>query len=217
MSRTDPATVPAAREASVNTSDSVRRWSRTIGQLRQRASKVRRGSASPLDDFLVEDLIEACTSLLFEVAGSDHIIHELRSALRNERDVARQLFRALTIPWVCTDKTGRILDVNAAGATMLNVSIRHLVTRELLHFSDNRQSFEDLLRALDQQPDGIKTTLTLRPRERATILSQVTVVPHRVDGTTRHFWFFLPDESMIQFRGRRPPNARERDGNTQTG
>lgn len=217
MSRTDLAAVPTVRDVSVNTSDSVRRWSRTIGHLRQRASKLRRGSAPPLDEGLVEDLIEVCTNLLFEVAGSDHTIQELRSTLRNERDVARQLFQALTIPWVCTDATGRILEVNAAGATMLNVSIRHLVTRELLHFSDNRQSFEDLLRALDQQPDGIKTTLTLRPRERATILSQVTVVPHRVDGTTRHFWFFLPDESMIQFRGRKAPNARERDGTTQRG
>jgi PAS domain-containing protein len=186
-------------------SDPTRRWTHLVGQLRQRASKLRRGDAAApsLQDVLVDDLIVTCTSLLQELGGFDLQVQSRRAEAQSERDRADYLFEHMPAACVSTDDAGRILAANQAAGRLVNVSARHLKDRLLIHFAQDRSAFSTLVRGLSGHVDGIEATLTMRPRERAAVQIRATVVPEHADSTSRWFWFLAPTDAPIGSSPRR--------------
>jgi PAS domain-containing protein len=200
-------------------SDPTRRWTHIVGQLRRRASKLRRADsiAPSLQEVLVDELVVTCTSLLQELGGLDLEVQSRRAEAQYERERANYLFERMAAACVSTDDAGRILAANQAAARLLNVSARHLKDRLLLHFAQDRSAFTAVLRGLPGQVDGIETTLTMRPRERAATSLRATVVPDRAVTTARWFWFFAPTDSSIGSATGRVPSDDASSRPLQTG
>jgi len=95
-------------------------------------------------------------------------------------------------PCLCADENGRISRANRAAALLLNVSARHLVDQPLLHFTQDRDGFLDVLRRVRRDRTPLQCALAIRPRERGTVATMVTVVPRTPDAASEWLWFLEP-------------------------
>ena len=121
-----------------------------------------------------------------------------RSEIEAERNRWEALFDNAPLPYVLTDPSGTIRDVNAAGANLLAVSRRFLSGKVLTVFVDGgRSEFQqEMIRAAEAQHEPVRVSFVLRPRERAPILVGATV--HRFslpDGIPGLWWVFEPAAS----------------------
>ncbi len=109
-----------------------------------------------------------------------------------ERGRSQVLFERAPTPYILTDDTGTIRDVNDAGASLLAISRKFLVGKTITVFVDGRrvEFLEDVARAVTaDQP--VTITFTLRPRERAP--QPASAILHRFtlpDGTCGLWWVF---------------------------
>jgi PAS domain-containing protein len=87
------------------------------------------------------------------------------------------LFEEMPVPCVETDASGIIFNANRAAATMLNTSVKHLGARLLMHFAEDRDRFGQLLRGLSLDGSRHSSSLVIRPRERAPMHVEATVMP----------------------------------------
>ena len=176
--------------------DFSRRWTREIGQLRSRASKAsHHGITAPqapeLADVL-EHALAMCTNLLQDLAGSRLECARLTRSLNASAADWDHLLDQLPVACVLTDAAGSISSANRAAALMLNLSVKHLSGRTLLHFTQDREEFPVLLNVLSTAGRQLSTTLTIRPRERAPLDVDVIVRPGTPDDTSTWLWFLSP-------------------------
>jgi PAS domain-containing protein len=176
-------------------SDSARRWTWTVGQLRARAQRLkRRATGDPgASDAIVEEAIELCNNLLVELAGAEAETRKLRVALQQERQDATGLFERIPIASVATDAAGLITEANRHAALLLNVSARHLAGKPLLHFTHDRVGFLALLQSLPRDGSTSHGTISIRPRERRTMTVDIAVVPRTSMSATEWIWFLTPE------------------------
>jgi hypothetical protein len=80
-----------------------------------------------------------------------------------------------------------------AAASLLNTSVKHLAARLLMHFSEDRDRFGALLRGLSADSKH-RSPLIIRPRERAPIQLDATVVQRSPGDSASWLWFFTPPE-----------------------
>jgi PAS domain-containing protein len=176
--------------------DCSRRWTREIGELRSRASRAsHHGITAPQGPELADVLEEAlamCTNLLQELAGSRLECQRLGRSLNASGADWDHLLDQLPIACVLTDAAGSISSANRAAALMLNLSVKHLNGRALLHFTKDREGFPAPLDELSAAGRQLSTTLTIRPRERAPLEVDVIVRPGTPDNTSTWFWFLSP-------------------------
>jgi PAS domain-containing protein len=85
----------------------------------------------------------------------------------------------MTTPWAITDAAGYILEVNAEGARLLNLSARGARGRSLPAFftQDRPRLFNDLLRATEGTPIERATALQPRDRRARRVHLTLSVVP----------------------------------------
>jgi PAS domain-containing protein len=173
--------------------DPSRRWAREIGDLRTRAARTKRRSMSDsgLEDLLTEAL-GACDSLLFELAGARLELDRFVSSAKDDAADWSYLFDRMPVACVATDANGVITNANRSAALLLNLSAKNLGDRVLMHFFDGRESFCQLLHSLVVEPPPVRGSLSLRPRERAVVWTDVIVVPRTPGDLTTWLWFLLP-------------------------
>ena len=87
-----------------------------------------------------------------------------------------------------------ILGANPAAAVLFNTSVKHLTARLLMHFAEDRDQFGQLLRGLSADNVRHRCALIIRPRERAPVHMEATVVVRSPGDVSSWLWFFRPNE-----------------------
>ena len=175
--------------------DACRRWTIAITQLRSRAARARRGAASPAVSELIEEALALCEVVVRDLAGAGLQIDEVKEKLEAQSGLWSHLFEEMPGPCVETDSSGVILSANPAAAALLNTSVRHLPSRLLLHFADDRDQFGQLLRELSAESGQHRCSLIVRPRERAPLRVFATVVVRSPGNLDSWLWFLTPIDS----------------------
>jgi PAS domain-containing protein len=156
--------------------DAASSWARRVAALRTQAAMRNRDGAAPND--LTETVLSACEALVRELAGAQLTRDQLRADLRVADAAWDHLFDVIPSACVLTDSAGVILRANRAASTLLNMSATHLKRRELLVFSQDRETFRALLAELNRNPGAeLRARLMVRPRERKQTMTQLHVLP----------------------------------------
>jgi PAS domain-containing protein len=154
--------------------DSASSWARRVAALRAQAGRRSRGAA-PSD--VAEEALSICDALIRELAGAQLLRDQLRADVRMLGAAWDHLFQVMPSGCLLTDSASVILNANRAAGHLLNVSATHLKGRELLVFSQDRETFRSLLKELDQKRrTELRAGLMLRPRERKPMMTHVHVV-----------------------------------------
>jgi PAS domain S-box-containing protein len=181
-------------EISSSPSPAIRRWTRTLADLRLRASRRPRRpdvEAVPFEN-VADDALDLCQTLLQQTAAAELEGRRSMAAVRREREIRQHLFDKLPIASVTTDAAGYIRSANRAAALLLGMSASALRGRLFLLFAEDRAGFHDLLRT----PDGRThyATLTIRPRELRPLKVQVTIAPDEPGDASGWVWFLQPSD-----------------------
>jgi PAS domain-containing protein len=175
--------------------DAVRRWTLAIAQLRSRAVKARRTAAAPDVLEILEQTLALCDGMVRELAGTGLQFDAYKLKLDEQTALWSHLFEQMPLACVETDASGIIFNANQAAATMLNTSVKHLGARLLMHFAEDRDRFGQLLRGLPADGSRHRLSLIIRPRERAPVPVEATVITRAPGDTTSWLWFFTaPDQ-----------------------
>jgi PAS domain-containing protein len=153
---------------------------------------------------VVEQSLALSDSVVRELAGSGMESDTYKVKLDEQTALWAHLFEEMPLPCVETDANGIIFNANRAAATMLNTSVKHLGARLLMHFAEDRDRFGQLLRGLPSEGSRRRSSLIIRPRERAPMHLEATVIPRAPGDTTFWLWFFMPPEQP-------PVNSRRHD------
>jgi PAS domain-containing protein len=174
----------------VSDKDACRRWTIAISQLRSRAAKVRRGGHDTAD--LVDESLTLCDALVRDLAGAGLQLDESRLRLDSQISLWTHLFDEMPTACVETDASGVILGANPAAGVLFNTSVKHLTARLLMHFAEDRDQFGQLLRGLSADGGRHRCGLIIRPRERAPVHMEATVVVRSPGDLSSWLWFFTP-------------------------
>ena len=174
--------------------DVVRRWTIAIAQLRNRAAKVRRAATPPDVLEVVDQSLTLSDAVVRELAGTGLQFDAFKVKLDEQTALWSHLFEEMPLACVETDSSGIILNANRAAATLLNTSVKHLGARLLMHFAEDRDRFGQLLRGLPVDCSRHRLSLVIRPRERAPMHVDATVIPRSPGDTSSWLWFFMPPE-----------------------
>jgi PAS domain-containing protein len=204
MSSTDYHVPDPPRSSATELSATVRRRTRELAQLRTRAARLQRmpGAADSPLGITLEELVVLATGILQDLAGAEMEAERRLHAVRQERERADYLLDHIPVPCVAADHSGRIIQANRAAALLLNVSTRHLVDQQLLHFSQDRESFIQLLDRLRRDTAGAEAEVTFRPRERQSVTTGVRVIPRAAGSSGEWLWFFISDRAAPRASGR---------------
>jgi PAS domain-containing protein len=178
----------------VSDKDACRRWTIAISQLRSRAAKVRRGGAPQDTSDLVDQSLTLCEAIVRDLAGAGLLLDEGRVKLDSQIALWSHLFDEMPTACVETDASGVILGANPAAAMLFNTSVKHLSARLLMHFAEDRDQFGQLLRGLSADSVRHRCALIIRPRERAPVHMEATVVVRSPGDVSSWLWFFTPLE-----------------------
>lgn len=178
--------------------EAVRRWSPVLSRLRTHlhsAALTPHGAEICTEAFSVSEL------LLQELSACQAENADLRQTIRDLTNEWNALFDAMPIACVVTDAVGNVRLANRSASELLNTSAKHLSTRMLLHFVQERQVFSDLLRTVSRAENGRAARFVIRPRERAPREVDVFLVPSPGD-TSDWLWFLSPaaEKEMVALR-----------------
>jgi PAS domain-containing protein len=130
--------------------------------------------------------------LLRDLAGAYLHCERLHTRIHTEAAAWERLFDVMPSACVLTDRCGAILNANHAAGTLLNVAPRHLRDRDLLVFTDSRDLYRSVLERIAGEPEDVRVTFTVRPRERKPVKADVLVVPLSRHQTDLWLWFLGP-------------------------
>ena len=146
---------------------------------------------------------EELQGVLEELRASEAEVHSQHQALIRTRQTVeaeqqryQELFEFAPDSYLVTDANGKILEANAASATLLNLSLRFIIGKPLAVFIDQpeRYSFNlnlDRLQHLDKRQDW---EIRLRSQNRGPFDAALTVsAGHSADGHIVHFRWLLRD------------------------
>jgi PAS domain-containing protein len=160
----------------IDPTDAASAWARRLATLRKEAARRSRGAA-PTD--LTEEALSMCEALIRELAGAQLTHDRLRADLRIAEGAWDHLFEVMPSAGILTDRAGSIVNANRAASVLLNVSAAYLKGRDLLLFSEDRETFRMLVQELDRKRGAeLRAQLLLRPRERKPTAIQLYVTPY---------------------------------------
>jgi PAS domain-containing protein len=191
--------------ATVSDKDACRRWTIAISQLKSRAAKARRGGPHDTAE-LVDQSLTLCDAVVRDLAGAGLQLDESRLKLDSQISLWTHLFDEMPTACVETDASGVILGGNPAAAVLFNTSVKHLTARLLMHFAEDRDQFGQLLRGLSADGARHRCALVIRPRERAPVHMEATVVVRCPGDLSSWLWFFTPLDQH-EHATRRHPRA----------
>jgi PAS domain-containing protein len=186
--------------------DACRRWTIAISQLKSRVGKARRAGMTHDAADLVDQSLSLCDAIVRDLAGAGLQLDEARGKLDDQIGLWTHLFNEMPTACVETDASGVIVGANPAAAVLFNTSVKHLAARLLMHFAEDRDQFGQLLRGLSADSARHRCALIIRPRERAPVHMQATVVVRSPGDVSSWLWFFMPLEAHeSSTRRQRPP------------
>jgi len=162
--------------------------------MRTRAAKLRRAAVPPEVLDVVDQSLSLSDAVVRELAGTGLQFDAYKVKLDEQTALWSYLFEEMPLPCVETDASGIIFNANRAAATMLNTSVKHLGARLLMHFAEDRDRFGQLLRGLSLDGSRHSSSLIIRPRERAPMHVEATVIPRSPGDNSAWLWFFMPPE-----------------------
>jgi PAS domain-containing protein len=192
-------------------SAAIRRWVIEIGRLRTRLGKVARrippGSHEAGD--LSDSCLALCDSLLQELAASEVRCGGLAREKRAIETEWNGFVEELPVACLEVDAAGTIVSANTAAGVLLNTSRKHLESRALLYFCEDRDSFTALLRASAFDGGRTPTPLVIRPRERAPVPVQAIIAGRNTENASTQWWWFLTTSDALPrtTRSRRDPRS----------
>lgn len=144
-------------------------------------------------------MLDSCLSL------SDALLRDLSGACLANETLTRQLadrtrwwngaFTQMPIACLEVSDDGAILRANPSAGQLFNTSIRHLQGRHLLPFVQDRDGFALLLREITFDRTRVhQRTFTIRPRERAPLGVEFTVLQPGPDDDEARLWFVTRTE-----------------------
>jgi PAS domain-containing protein len=169
--------------------DSASSWARRLAAFRTQVGKRTRG---PRGNDVTEEALSMCDALIRELAGAQLARDQLRADLRVADAAWDHLFHVMPSACVLTNSGGAILNANRAASRLLNVSATHLQGRELLIFSQDRETCRALLDEMQRnRRTELRARVMLRPRERKPMATElhVAVAPGREDAW---LWIMTP-------------------------
>ena len=171
--------------------DQVPYWTRQLALLRARADRRERQGAAPGGE-IVGAALDACDSLLRELAGARTERDRLRAEVRTSSDAWEHLFDVTPTACLLTDSGGFIVNANRSAGALLGMSAKRLRDRELVVFSEDRAAFGALLKGIAaNSSEELRSTLRFRPRERKPLAVDVVVVA--LTAPSGHWlWFLTP-------------------------
>lgn len=178
-----------------------RRWDSILERARARIAARSRMLPPSVAD-VVEQTFDTCDALMKEVAACQAEIADLKKTLAGLAGEWAELFAAMPVPCILTDPAGTVLRSNHAAAVLLNVSSRHLESRLITHFIEDRARFIAALNELPSAGDRFSGSFHVRPRERAPLEVDAVAVRYATGGQPGWLWFFTRPEE--------PPRERER-------
>ena len=184
--------------------DDCRRWTTAITQLRSRAAKARRAPLAPEIVELIEQSLTLCDAMVRELAGAALQVDHSTLKLDAQTALWAHLFDEMPAACIETDADGVIVGANRAAGVLLNTSVKHLAARLLMHFTEDRDQFGQLLRGLSGENAGQRYALIVRPRERAPVAVEATVMVRNPGDLSSWLWFFTPTEQRTISRHDRP-------------
>jgi PAS domain-containing protein len=170
-----------------------------LASARQRFHQLQRRAASSKEPaaLLSRCLAELNTALEQTRVAQEQIvecrarIEQLQEQIRLQDERYWQLFAEIPQPYVVTNPSSAIVEVNKAGADLFNVSQRFLVGKTLGVFvCEDRTAFLESCARMASEGTPAQTTLKIRPRERAPL----NVAAHvSGDGRTLR-WLLKPSD-----------------------
>lgn len=168
-------------------------WATAMEKLKTHAARMQGSRLPPGLDQLLDQIFELGDLVLQELAGARDGF-EAR-IVRLEREASRHaeawtlLFDTMPVACVETHPNGIILRANTSAALLLNIGAKHLDGRLLTLFSEHRDQFNELLRTLSHGPARHRTSLAIRPRERAPFSAELLLMPSAADTPSSWLWF----------------------------
>jgi PAS domain S-box-containing protein len=176
-------------------------FEREFARIISRLGAFHQRAAGPADDIdLFPEAIEELGSALEELRVSEEQLRSqadeaasTRRLLEDERRRYRELFELAPFPYLITDRVGVIREANRRACAALRVQRRFLIGRPMITYlpTDDRRSFRDLLRRLDEgEPHG-DVQLRFEPRGDGAPLmatAAVSTVRDASGRTTRICW-----------------------------
>ena len=186
--------------------DASRRWTRELLALKTKAAKAVKGADARVADVLRETLA-ACDGLLHDLQATAGERSRLSDQIAAAGAEWVSLFDRLPCPCVCTDSQGFILKANAAAASLLAITSRHLDARLLTHFTEDREQFSRVLRAVGDRVE-VRERMSIRPRDRAPVTVDAVVMTKSPSDMGTLLWFLQPEGNRAdRFRGDRRTGA----------
>lgn len=179
------------------TSDASLRWKPIIDRVKTRLALKDPSMPRKLNSAL-DEAVATYDSLLQDMARLETENRAHRSRIRTLQDDWDCLFGRMPVACVMTDRSGVILRGNERAAALVNMSARHLEreNKPLIYFTQDREGFLELLKALWTGHDHVRGTLRVRPRERAPLMIDIVAVPRCADDPTLWFWFLTPSATV---------------------
>ena len=172
--------------------DACRRWTIPISQLRSRAAKARRGG-TPDRVELVEQSLSLCDGIV--AIWRAPACNSMRPGEARRPDRVLDPSLRGNAGRLCRDRCQRDdRRANPAAAVLFNTSVKHLTARLPMHFAEDRDQFGQLLRGLSTESVRHRCALIIRPRERAPVQMEATVLVRSPGDVSSWLWFFTPFE-----------------------
>jgi PAS domain-containing protein len=176
----------------------IQRCTTQLERLRARAAKLAR--QLPIDDGGLVEMLDSCLSL------SDGLLRDLSGACLANEALGRQLsdrarwwtetFMEMPIGCLEVDASGSIERANVMAAQLFNTGVRHLQGRNLLPFVQDRDGLALLLReATFDRTRAHQGTFIIRPRERAPLTAEFTVLQRGPEDDETRLWFVTRSET----------------------
>jgi PAS domain-containing protein len=156
---------------------------------------------------VLRETLKACDGLLHDLNAALHEHAQSAQRFQSSEEDWNRFFDRIPSACVCTDVHGFILKANPAAADLLSISVRHLDTRLLTHFVEDRDQFIRALRGVVWEGIEYDGVLTIRPRDRAPLTVDIRAVRRTADDNNVVLWFLQPSGMTplrtVGARGRR--------------
>lgn len=162
-----------------------------LAHLRGRLVRLKETARPAAEDALAlaDESLQVVDTLRAECAALEKRCFTLETQIEAHDRDTHAILDVAPVAIVITDHGGRILHANSAATALLGRSAPRLKEELLLHFFDDRAAFTDVLRSAMSANAPIRTSLQLRPRERAPFEAEITLAPDPREGDARCVWF----------------------------
>jgi PAS domain-containing protein len=169
-----------------------REWMQALARLRANAARLRATSGRACADVMatLDVALELTETIRVEYAALQKRSLQLEAQAARSQGEMRTLIDSLPQPIVETDCSGRSVDVNRAAVALLGVSAARLKDELLLHFSQDRGAFTDMVRNLPRDGQPVRAAARFRPRDRAPFDAAITILRDPRSGDDRWLWLF---------------------------